>query len=157
MDTIAAILHKEPLPLNQLLPELPGDIEQIVSRTLRKNADERYQNIKDVLTDLQSVKQRLNYEEVERSFPPEKSKPESKKRQNKLFNSFAFRRTIAEVLPVERAVASVSRPKDFPSRVRRNSVFLTILAIILVASGLFGYRYLTASEANKFPRGRAAR
>ncbi len=76
MDTIGAILHLAPLPLNQLLPELPSAVEQIINKTLRKNTDERYQNAKDLLTDLRNVKQRLDYEEIERSITPVKSDPE---------------------------------------------------------------------------------
>ncbi len=76
MDTIGAILHLEPLPLNQLLPELPSAVEQIINKILRKNTDERYQNAKDLLTDLRNVKQRLDYEEIERSITPVKSDPE---------------------------------------------------------------------------------
>ena len=89
MDVIGAILHKEPLPLKQLLPELPDEIEQIVNKALRKNLDERYQNTKDLLTDLRSVKQRLDYEEVGRSFPPQKSKTNLEAQETKLFDSSA--------------------------------------------------------------------
>ncbi len=76
MDTISAILHLEPLSLNQLLPELPSAVEQIINKTLRKNTDERYQTAKDLLTDLRSVKQRLDYEEIERSITPVIPEPE---------------------------------------------------------------------------------
>lgn len=89
METIGAILHKEPLPLNQILPELPDEIEQIINKTLRKNTDERYQNTKDLLTDLRSVKQRLDYEEVGRSFPPENSKADWEAQETKVFDSSA--------------------------------------------------------------------
>ncbi|MBA4123793.1 MAG: protein kinase [Acidobacteria bacterium] len=89
MDVIGAILHKEPLPLNQILPELPDEIEQIVGKALRKNTGERYQNTKDLLADLRSVKQRLDYEEVGRSFPPQKSKTNLEAQETKIFDSSA--------------------------------------------------------------------
>ena len=62
MDSIGAILHKEPTPINQLLPELPTEIEQIVNKTLRKDRNERYQTAKDLLTDLRRNRQRLEFE-----------------------------------------------------------------------------------------------
>ena len=99
MDTIGAILHKEPLPLNQLLPELPDEIEQIVNRTLRKNTDERYQNTKDLLADLRSVKQRLDYEEVGRSFPPQKSQTNLEAQETKIFDSSDFDHNLSGELP----------------------------------------------------------
>ena len=73
MDTIDAILHKEPVSLIELMPKVPRDIEYIVNKTLRKNVSERYQNTKDLLTDLRRVKQRLDYEEAGRNFSADKS------------------------------------------------------------------------------------
>ncbi|MDQ3130273.1 MAG: tetratricopeptide repeat protein, partial [Acidobacteriota bacterium] len=95
MDVIGAILHKEPLPLNQLLPELPDEIGQIVNKTLRKNTGERYQNTKDLLTDLRSVKQRLDYEKVGRSFPPQKSKTNLEAQETQIFDSSDFAQIIS--------------------------------------------------------------
>ncbi|MGH9949134.1 MAG: protein kinase domain-containing protein, partial [Pyrinomonadaceae bacterium] len=62
MDVIGAILHKEPTPINQLLPELPIEIQEIVNKTLRKDRDERYQSAKDLFTDLRRNRQRLEFE-----------------------------------------------------------------------------------------------
>ena len=73
MDTIGAILHKEPPPIREFSPALPRDVEYIVNRSLCKNADDRYQNTGDLLADLQRVKQRLEHEEIGRSYPPEGS------------------------------------------------------------------------------------
>ena len=76
IDTLGAILHKEPPPIRDLLPGLPREVEVILKKSLSKNTAERYQNTRDLLTDLQRVKQRLDYKEAGRAFPPEKSKPE---------------------------------------------------------------------------------
>jgi eukaryotic-like serine/threonine-protein kinase len=56
-DVIAALLSREPQPLTQLLPEAPVEFERIVSKTLRKERDERYQTVKDLLIDLKSLSQ----------------------------------------------------------------------------------------------------
>jgi eukaryotic-like serine/threonine-protein kinase len=72
IDTIGAIQHKEPVPLNQLAPEVPPEIERIVSKTLRKDRAERYQTAKDLLIDLQAVKQDLEFAaKLEHSVPPD--------------------------------------------------------------------------------------
>jgi tetratricopeptide (TPR) repeat protein len=58
-DVIAAILDKEPPPLKESVPEAPGQIEQIVSRALRKDREERYQTADEMLRDLDALKQEL--------------------------------------------------------------------------------------------------
>ncbi len=71
LDVIGAILHKEPPPLKQVLPELPSEIERIVNKTLRKDADERYQTAKDLLLDLKDAKRELEFQDkLERTAAP---------------------------------------------------------------------------------------
>jgi eukaryotic-like serine/threonine-protein kinase len=53
---------REPPPLARYLSGIPPELERIVGKALRKNRDERYQTIKDLLLDLQSVRQRLEFE-----------------------------------------------------------------------------------------------
>jgi serine/threonine-protein kinase len=73
-DIIAGVLEREPVPLARYAPKLPENVEWIVSKALRKDKEERYQTSKELLTDLRSVKQRLEFEtELERSSPPNKA------------------------------------------------------------------------------------
>ena len=58
-DVIAAILKSEPPPLADSTREVPRELEHIVNRTLRKNPEERYQVIKDLLLDLSDLKRTL--------------------------------------------------------------------------------------------------
>ncbi len=60
-DVLAAVLKSEPAPLNGFVSDIPKELERIVGRTLRKNADERYQHIKDLLIDLRDLKQELEF------------------------------------------------------------------------------------------------
>src|SRR5207302_3974543 len=49
-EIMAAILgDKEPPPLARYSTEVPAELERIVSKALRKNRDERYQTIRDML------------------------------------------------------------------------------------------------------------
>src|SRR5438309_2470411 len=61
-DVIVSILEKEPPPLARFRPETPEVLQWIVTKTLRKQMDQRYQSAKDLLTDLQSLKHRLEFE-----------------------------------------------------------------------------------------------
>lgn len=58
-DVIAALLRSEPPPLASYAPEIPSELERVVSKTLRKDREERYQSIKDLSADLKAVRQEL--------------------------------------------------------------------------------------------------
>ncbi|HSK71383.1 MAG TPA: protein kinase, partial [Pyrinomonadaceae bacterium] len=73
-EVIISLIQKEPPALQFIVPGLPNELYFIVDKLLRKKADERYQNIKDVLVDLRRVKQKLDYEEIERMISPEEAK-----------------------------------------------------------------------------------
>ncbi|CAN5578775.1 hypothetical protein BH20ACI3_BH20ACI3_39560 [soil metagenome] len=70
-DVMSLILQKEPMPLAHSWPEVPGELERIVRKALRKDKEERYQTIKDLLIDLRNLRKELELEaEMERSTPP---------------------------------------------------------------------------------------
>lgn len=59
-DCIAAILERQPAPIVGQRLDTPPELQWIVSRMLRKDRDERYQTIKEVLGDLRELKQDLD-------------------------------------------------------------------------------------------------
>src|SRR5437016_3137958 len=70
-DVMSLILQKEPPPLAYSWPEVPAELERIVRKALRKDKDERYQTIKDLLIDLRNLRKELELSaEMERSAPP---------------------------------------------------------------------------------------
>jgi Tol biopolymer transport system component len=74
-DVMSLILQKEPLPLTHSLPQVPAEFERIVRKALRKDKEERYQTIKDLLIDLRNLRKELEREaEIERSLPPATSR-----------------------------------------------------------------------------------
>jgi eukaryotic-like serine/threonine-protein kinase len=71
-DVLAAILEREPPPLARYSRDVPESLEWIVTKSLNKERDERYQTAKELLSDLRKVKRREDFDaEVERSTPPE--------------------------------------------------------------------------------------
>ncbi|MFL6227867.1 MAG: protein kinase domain-containing protein, partial [Pyrinomonadaceae bacterium] len=67
-DTIAAILTREPAPLDE---SAPPELQRIIRKALQKDRDERYQTVKDLLLDLKNLKRELDFaEEIERSQIP---------------------------------------------------------------------------------------
>jgi serine/threonine-protein kinase len=74
-DTIAAILTKEPPPLDE---SVPHELRRITKRALRKKTDDRYQTVQDFLLDLRDLKRELEFtEELERSHIPSYSRSAS--------------------------------------------------------------------------------
>src|SRR5436189_1725048 len=70
-DVMSLILQKEPPPLAHSWPEVPAELERIVRKALRKDREERYQTIKDLLIDLRNLRKELELSaEMERSAPP---------------------------------------------------------------------------------------
>ncbi len=57
---IVAIMETEPTPLTRFLPGAPPELEWIIRKALRKNREQRYQTVKELLNDLDDVKQKLN-------------------------------------------------------------------------------------------------
>jgi serine/threonine protein kinase len=54
-DLIASILKHKPAPLTTLAPNTPVDLQRIVAKALEKDRDERYESIKAMLVDLESL------------------------------------------------------------------------------------------------------
>ena len=73
-EIIAAVLSdREAPPVSSYSSGIPAELERIVAKALRKNREERYQTTKDLLLDLQSLRQRL---ELEKTHPASVSRDE---------------------------------------------------------------------------------
>src|SRR5215813_5138221 len=70
-DVLAAILKSNPPPLSYSQPDVPAELVRIVAKTLRKDREERYQVVKDLLLDLKSLKEELDFQaKLDRSVAP---------------------------------------------------------------------------------------
>ena len=62
LDALVSTLEKEPPPLASSAPGAPPELQRIVTKALRKNIEERYQTIKDMLIDLKTLRDELAFE-----------------------------------------------------------------------------------------------
>jgi eukaryotic-like serine/threonine-protein kinase len=70
-DALANIIHREPVSIVNLRQDANAELERIITRTLSKNRDERYQTANVLLADLKQLQKRLEFEaELERSSAP---------------------------------------------------------------------------------------
>lgn len=60
-DIIAALLKDDPAPLSTRTPEIPPDLNRVVTRALAKNCDERYQTVAELIADLSRLKETIQW------------------------------------------------------------------------------------------------
>lgn len=58
-ETLAAILDREPPPLARFEPDTPTELQRILTKALRKDRNQRYQSVQDLLLDLQTLRDEL--------------------------------------------------------------------------------------------------
>ena len=62
-DVLASILKTDPQPVSHFSADAPPELTRIVAKTLRKDREERYQVVQDLLIDLKSLVQDLEFHE----------------------------------------------------------------------------------------------
>jgi serine/threonine protein kinase len=57
LSTLSAILKDDPKPLSSIMPDAPRDLEKIINRCLRKDAERRFQTMADLKVALAELKE----------------------------------------------------------------------------------------------------
>lgn len=136
-EIVAAILSdREPQPLARYSKEAPAEIERIVSKALRKDRDERYQTIKDMLLDLKSLKQELEFErKLESSAPPRTEAGEGSRQFAEPTVSPGRAKVSAIALATAPPTAPLSSAEYIVSGIKQHKgVAATIAGILLLAT-----------------------
>src|SRR6266536_4240 len=60
-EVMTSILEKEPPPLTSYITHTPAELQQIISKTLRKERDERYHSAHELLEALQSLRRSMEF------------------------------------------------------------------------------------------------
>jgi serine/threonine protein kinase/Tfp pilus assembly protein PilF len=137
MDVIGAILHKEPIPIRQLIPEADPEVERIINKLLRKNPNERYQTVKDVLIDLKDVRRELEFQDKLRATPASsREKPNT---------------SSPTVTPVATAQTSSSAEYIVAEIKKRKFGLVTVAVLLLAAVGIFYFVALRRSSSSLSP------
>ncbi len=61
-EVMSAILESEPPPLTRYIAHAPAELQQIISKTLRKDREERYQSAHELLKALKDLRHKLEFE-----------------------------------------------------------------------------------------------
>src|ERR1041384_6128978 len=140
-DVIVAITQKEPPPLARFAPNVPAELEWIVMKALRKDRDERYQTIKELITDLRRLKQRLEFEtELERSAGPDSA-------TRSRISAPTLSTTPERAVPTEvKTVSHVSSAEYITNGIKRHKIAAVVALLLVVASASAFYFYRRHSE-----------
>ena len=135
-DVLSRILQKEAPPIARYAPEAPEELQRIVTKSLSKDRDGRYQTVKDLLIDLQTLRRRLELKaELERTAQHDDGAIVTTNQQHTTDAQLPQGTTTAAHVPssAEYIVGEVKRHKG---------VFLVIVASIVLA-GVGVYLYST--------------
>ncbi len=61
-DILVAILNQSVPMIDKFIDDAPAELQRIIDKTLAKDAEERYRNIEDLVSDLKRVHHRLDFE-----------------------------------------------------------------------------------------------
>lgn len=160
-DVMAAILQNEPPPLARYWPDAPEALEWIVTKTLTKDTDERYQTAKELLTDLKRLKRRSDYQLEAARFgsTPSGDSASVVKSSEETTNKTAAQ-PVASTAESTRTMSSAEYVVSEIKRHKRSIIFavggIAVLAAIIVTGVILGLRYLrhapvaTGSTAQPF-------
>ncbi|MDT4954158.1 MAG: eukaryotic-like serine/threonine-protein kinase [Acidobacteriota bacterium] len=148
-DVTVSILEREPVLLATLSEKIPAELDWIVKKTLRKDREERYQTVREMLGDLRSVKQQLDFEaRLEQSSTPLVRESEAVattiQQPHKRIADEAVR---TDEIQEARATAIV-KPAHLLSKNGKRSSLLALVAAVLIAAATFGiYRLVSRSQS----------
>ena len=135
-EVVAAILKEEPPPLFEFVPDAPARLQEVISRALRKNRDERYQTSRELLDDLRALKQDVEFEIKLASSGHSSASGEARE----AVSTDEFARVTASEPMARPTLSAVLKASDLKRR--KNITLITLGALILALSG-FSYWYFT--------------
>jgi serine/threonine protein kinase/Tfp pilus assembly protein PilF len=143
-EIMASVLSdREPQPLTRYSSEAPAELGRIVLKALRKDRDERYQTIKDMLLDLQSLKQELEFErKLERSESRRFEGVLPSNQNTEVVSAAATGADAAGVAATSPRTAHASSAEYIVSGIKQHkSIAVIIAGLLLVGIAGAGYRF----------------
>jgi serine/threonine protein kinase/TolB-like protein/tetratricopeptide (TPR) repeat protein len=132
-DVIADILKGNAKNLDEVLPDVPCELQDIVSRAMRKDREARYQNVKDMLADLQELVSQTQFQaKLLKATAVEQGEPGSL--------STAAQNESPARTPTSSTQSRIARRKFY-----RNEAWL-VIPIAVLALAVFGVFFLVLSR-----------
>jgi serine/threonine protein kinase len=148
-DSLAAVIHVEPKPVE----DIPEELHRILRKALKKKADERYQSVKDFALDLKDLRSEIEHDSAEygtnnSTRAIHSSRNETSENKTLLHKTFSADNDTSERQAgrTKTQVHSALKPK------RRSYLPLGLigLAMILAFGSWFLYAHIIKTRAPKF-------
>ncbi|SHJ61095.1 serine/threonine protein kinase [Anaerobranca californiensis DSM 14826] len=108
-------------PIREIKPDIPEDVAKIVEKCLQKNKDVRYNNIRDLLDDIQSW---LKYGKVDVKLP------ETTIQQTQVFNGISVQTPVEEKKEINQ--------NDKKKKIKKG-ILITSIVLLLIALPILAY------------------
>jgi serine/threonine protein kinase/tetratricopeptide (TPR) repeat protein len=128
-DVIAEILKVDPPPPAEFSPDVPRELERIMTKALRKDRETRYQAVRDLLIDLQDLKKEAEF----------RAEFQAKVQGSLLSGPLKIRS--GTNTPVR-----TIRPADSVAQTSSSRTWLGALALLVLAVVVIGYLAMTRSN-----------
>ena len=133
IDTLNKIIRLTPAPIDEIVPEAPDHLQRIVRRCLAKDADDRYQSIKDVAIELRELRHELGAAGSGSTVPRTST------------DSAVEDSNSNGALPLQAPSAHVG---NIASGIKRRPGLIAVIFLVLIgaAVGIFLYRHAQTSD-----------
>ena len=155
-ETIDRITHAQPQAIARLNYDVPAELEIIVKKALRKNREERYQTIHDLLIDLKDLKREADVAaSLERSVPPPALPGKETVSYSAAQLSGVLKQTdlspamsTAEVSAAPSASSAEYVVNQIKSHKKTFAVTAIFALIVLIGIGFAVYKFVSRSQTN---------
>jgi len=131
---IIAIQESEPLPLTQQVDGVPERLDEIVTKCLAKDKNDRYQSARDLLIDLRNLRRKLDVDaEIERTIAPAQ-----RSTSGNASAGIQGSQTSAVVTSDEQ-MRTTSSAEYVVNGIKRHKLVAVIVVLLMVMAGI-GYR-----------------
>ncbi|MEP7149920.1 MAG: protein kinase [Acidobacteriota bacterium] len=133
-ETFANVINAEPRALALKASNVSHELQRIVSKTLRKDKNDRYQTANDLLTDLKAVKENIAFDEKL-----------GNSRADELHNSTAFLPQHTSPIDKSNTTGAIRKWKSAFMR----SIAVALVAIVAIGTALYFYAGRQNSGSNE--------
>jgi serine/threonine protein kinase/tetratricopeptide (TPR) repeat protein len=142
-ETISLILQKEAAPLTRFTPDVPAELERMITKALTKDREERYQTIKDLLIDLRALKRKLEVDaEIDRTVSPELRSALSTSTSQGVATGSA-------VMPTAQASLSHASSAEYiASGIKNHQIAVAALVVIVLIGGITAVVFYLRARTN---------
>ena len=146
-DVLAAILKTDPPSLSHFLQDAPAELIRIINKTLRKDREERYQVVKDLMLDLKSLKEELDFQtKLDRSVAPARTGESSEVSSQQHFTATV--KSPSETSEIKTAVSTITHSLGVGIRRHKAGSILALTAVTIVTTvGVLAlYKFLSSKR-----------